>query len=257
METLQSQSRPSLTQHLLDSSTKFSYDAAIKHDFLTSAGTGTLDHNLLALWLSQDKIYAMRGYPRFIGSLIAKMAHNPPRVVNMTEEDSYHFVLKALIFCMENIGREIDFFKTTAEKWDLDLTGWQVRKGTEDYLNEMDRVVREYGPGIEHGLVFLWAMERVYLDAWTYVNTQLHAIGLPPSHSLTISATTSFAINWSSKEFVAFVDRLGSMVDSLDIAPESPTWKGCEDIWSKVVELEVYFWPEKGEERTQRKPEGT
>ncbi|KAG7085859.1 hypothetical protein E1B28_003393 [Marasmius oreades] len=246
------QQRPSLTKHLLKTSNNFPYDAAVKHDFLTAAGTGTLDHKLLALWLSQDKIYATQGYPRFIGSLIANMAYNKPHIVNMTEEDAYHYVLKVLIFCLENVGREIDFFEATAGKWNLDLTGWKERMGTRDYLNEMDRVVQEYGPGIEHGLVFLWAMERVYLDAWSYVNTQLQASGLQPSHSPTITATTSFAANWSNDEFIGFVERLAAIVDSLDIAPDSPAWKACENIWSKVVELEVKFWPESGEERTQR-----
>ncbi|KAL0578993.1 hypothetical protein V5O48_002988 [Marasmius crinis-equi] len=242
----------SLTSHLLNSSTKLPYDAAIKHDFLTAAGSGTLDHNLLALWLSQDKTYATQGYPRFIGSLVANMAYNKPRMKDMSEEDSYYRTLKTLIFCMENIGLEIDFFRTTAEKWDLDLEGWKERQGTKDYLAEMDKVVRDYGPGIEHGLVFLWAMERVYLDAWTYVKNRLQTSNLSPDQSLTIAATSSFATNWSNKDFVAFVDRLADIVDSLDIAPDSPTWKDCEEIWSRVVELEVYFWPKSGEEKTRR-----
>ncbi|KAJ8091115.1 hypothetical protein PM082_024596 [Marasmius tenuissimus] len=243
--------RQSLTSHLLKLSSKSLYDAATKHEFLTAAGTGTLDHPRLALWLSQDKIYATQGYPRFIGSLIANMAYNKPHLKGMSEEESYYRVLKTLIFCLENIGREIDFFTTTAEKWNLDLGGWKDRDATKKYLAEMDKVVKDHGPGIECGLVFLWAMERVYLDAWTYVKIQLQSSNPQPDENLTIAATYSFTANWSNDEFVAFVERLAEIVDSLDIAPGSPTWKTCEEVWSRVVELEVSFWPERGEEITQ------
>ena len=83
----------------------------------------------------------------------------------------------------------------------------------------------------------------MYLDAWTYVNGQLGGS--------TDGPITAFATNWSSPEFVAFVDDLAKLVDSLGVVPGSDTWKRAEAIWARVVELEETFWPRKDEEKLQ------
>lgn len=62
----------------------------------------------------------------------------------------------------------------------------------------------------------------------------------------------SFATNWSSPDFVKFVNNLAKLVDDLNIQPGTDTWKRAEGIWARVVELEVDFWPVEGEEVSQR-----
>jgi thiaminase len=41
---------------------------------------------------------------------------------------------------------------------------------------------------------------------------------------------------------------LGGLVDSLGVEPGTDSWARMEAIWTRVVELEVGFWPEDGEE---------
>ena len=149
-----------LTNHLLSLSTSTPYDAAIKHEFLSSAGNGTLGNDRLAFWLAQDRIYAAHAYPRFIGALIANIPYNSLHPIQSTEELLNQRILKTLVFCLENVVREVAFFSETGQTWGLDLHVWKERRETRDYTAEMARITA--GTGIEDGLVFLWAMEKVW-----------------------------------------------------------------------------------------------
>ncbi|KAF9010089.1 hypothetical protein BDQ17DRAFT_999068 [Cyathus striatus] len=233
-----------LTDHLISLPTTPVYNSAINHPFLCSAGAGTLPPARLALWLSQDRIYAAHAYPKFIGKLISQIPFEHTHGILSQEEQDNQRIFKVLVYCLQNIVREVGFFKDTADRWGLDMEGWKERKGTRDYTAEMARVSEK---GIKDGLVFLWAMERVYLDAWTFVQSQLKLNSAPPD-----SALSSFASNWSSPEFVEFVDDLAKLVDNLKIAPGSESWKRAEAIWARVIELEERFWPVEGEEMKMR-----
>ncbi|TFK32031.1 hypothetical protein BDQ12DRAFT_729029 [Crucibulum laeve] len=220
------------------------FSAATTHaTFLTDAGAGTLPPDRLALWLSQDRIYAAHAYPKFIGSLIARIPFSHRHGINSREELKNQEILKLFVFCLENIVREVAFFNATAERWNLKLEGWKNRKGTRDYVAEMVKIADE---GLVEGLVFLWAMERVYLDSWSHVQAQLHQNNLATSNSPVVALTE----NWTSPDFVAFVNDIGVVVDGLGITPSSEKWKRAEEIWARVAELEVNFWPEDGEELT-------
>ena len=68
-------------------------------------------------------------------------------------------------------------------------------------------------------------------------------------------AVQQFATNWSSPELKTFVDELGGLVDSFDVHPGTDLWSRAEAIWSRVVELEVEFWPLEGEETRMKRVE--
>jgi thiaminase len=144
-----------LTHHLKALSTPRPYSAAIQHDFLRAAGGLTLSPARLALWLSQDRIYASHAYPRFIGLLISKIPFDGPAV----EQELNRETLALLTTCLEGIIREVAFFERAAKEWGLDIDGWIERKATRDYTAEMARVASV--GSLEEGLVFLWAMEQV------------------------------------------------------------------------------------------------
>ncbi|KIK68686.1 hypothetical protein GYMLUDRAFT_237699 [Collybiopsis luxurians FD-317 M1] len=230
---------PLLTDHLVSLKTPVPYESATGHPFLIAAGNGSLDSGLLSLWLSQDRIYAAHAYPKFIGSLIANIPFDSSHGLDSPQEKFNQRTLKLLLFCLENVVREAGFFKETAQKWNLNLEGWPERKGTRDYTAEMARISNT--GNLADGLVFLWAMEKVYLDAWSSVQKQSNA--LPSTSDPTRGAILSLAKNWSSPEFITFVNDLAGLVDSLDIQPESTGWKRAEKIWERVVELEAAFWP--------------
>ncbi|KAE9404570.1 heme oxygenase-like protein [Gymnopus androsaceus JB14] len=215
-----------LTKHLLSLATP--YASATTHSFLAAAGNGSLSHNLLSFWLYQDRIYAAQAYPKFIGSLISNIPFDPAHGLSSPEENLNKRILKILLFALENIVRESSFFQETAQKWGLKLEGWPERKGTRDYTAEMERMSKNW----IDGLVFLWAMEKSRL-----------APGKSSSDSRTNAAIATLSENWTCPEFVAFVDDLSGLVDSLGIEPESAEWKRAEKVWARVVELEANFWP--------------
>ncbi|KAG6810116.1 hypothetical protein H0H92_013233 [Tricholoma furcatifolium] len=214
--------------------------ATKSHPFLISASNNNLSDSLLSLWLSQDRIYAAQAYPRFVGSLISHIPFRPPILNASTSPDHSQRILKILVFALENIVREVGFFDEISEQWNFDLGRWSERKGTRDYTAEMARIS---GTGkVEEGLLFLWAMEKVYFDVWTAVNNSLTSI---PGSS---SALRSLAKNWSTVEFKAFVDDLAALVDDIyrDLGRDS--WTLAEDIWRRVLELEEGFWPNENDE---------
>ncbi|KAI0703682.1 heme oxygenase-like protein [Cerioporus squamosus] len=220
-----------LTTHLVSLSTPRPYAAATEHAFLTAAGTGTLPLPLLSLYLSQDRIYAAHGYPRFIGQLLTRIPD----------------VVKLLAFALQNVHREVGMFAEVERKYGLNFGQWRERKATRDYTAEMARV-GAFGT-LEDGLVFLWAMERLYLDAWKYAKSLL--VNVPnPEGDLTLPAIRQLVENWTCPEFERFVDDIADLVNRLPISPGTSAFSRAEEIWARVVELEEMFWPLGREELT-------
>lgn len=79
-------SDPKLTDHLITLKTTPTFADAARHSFLTSAGRGDLPRDRLALWLSQDRIYAAHAYPRFIGALISRIPFQTADAIEGEEE---------------------------------------------------------------------------------------------------------------------------------------------------------------------------
>lgn len=232
-----------LTAHLLASSTPRPYSAATEHSFLTAAGLGTLPPALLALYLAQDRLYAAHAYPAFIGRLLSAVPFSSLDAADSARERTNQRIVHVLSDALQNVVREVNFFGETAQKWGLQLDGWRERKATRDYTAEMARVGAE--GRIEDGLVFLWAMEQVYLDAWRYVGSLKPVQGLEGGSA---QAVSELVHNWTNSDFVRFVDDIAELVNSLGITPGSSSWGRAESIWARVVELEEAFWPVGGEE---------
>lgn len=148
----------SFTEHLLSMQTTQPYNAAVKHPFLCAAGEGTVSAELLSLWLSQDRIYAAHAYPRFIGSLIAKIPFSSHHELNSLQEREHKRILSCLSFALQNIVREADFFLDTSKDFKLDIICWKERPETRAYTAEMARVASH--STLQEGLIFLWAMEK-------------------------------------------------------------------------------------------------
>lgn len=62
----------SITSKLLEIH-KDSLERATRHSFLVKARDRTLTKHRLERWLTQDRLYALSGYTRFISSLITKI----------------------------------------------------------------------------------------------------------------------------------------------------------------------------------------
>ncbi|KAI0642740.1 heme oxygenase-like protein [Trametes meyenii] len=230
----------SLTAHLTSLSTSRPYAAATQHPFLKAAGTGTLPLPLLSLYLSQDRIYAAHAYPRFLGQLLARVPFASDDAPNSPQERLHQSLVAVLSDALVNVRREVGLFGEVEETYGLRFAQWAERKATRDYTAEMARV-GALG-SLEDGFVFLWAMERVYLDAWSHVKSLLPDVSSGAGDSA-LPAVRQLVENWTNPEFVQFVDTLGDLVDKLSIAPGSSAFKRAEGIWARVVELEEAFWP--------------
>ncbi|KAJ3823942.1 heme oxygenase-like protein [Lentinula raphanica] len=225
-----SETIPSLTKHLTSYPAR--YADAVRNLFLVRAAAGLIEHDLLALWLSQDRIYAAHAYPKFIGSLISRIPFDSKHSIDSDEEHFNERILKILLFSLQNVVRELEFFMKTAGDWGFSLDQAE-RKGTRNYTAEMARISNNE---IYEGLIFLWAMEKasqthcgIYLEAWTFVrdtsNSHITKSGSNMPLTYTHGAVLDLCKNWTSPEFVKFVDDLADI------------------IWARVVELEADFWP--------------
>lgn len=63
------------------------------------------------------------------------------------------------------------------------------------------------------------------------------------------NALKEFEENWTNDEFKQFVNDIKEIVDNLEVQSGTELRKRTEMVWRRVVELEVGFWPNIGEEK--------
>ncbi|PWN89413.1 heme oxygenase-like protein [Acaromyces ingoldii] len=243
----------SLTQRLLSQS-KEDYAAATTHPFLVSAGKLTLSPQALQSWLAQDRFYALLGYTKFLGRLIARMP-SPEEDPDTLASKQQRRRLAILAGAMANIDREVAFFEDVARENGLDLAA-KPRDGSIDAVSDKTKAYRDFMVAtaaegtFEEGLVLLWAMEKVYLDAWTHASTFLPS-GSTAEDSLSPGvkrALVQLIPNWSAPGFVSFVRDIADLVDEL--ASEDKNDRLLEQaskIWRQTLKHEVGFWETAGQ----------
>ncbi|KAI0036220.1 heme oxygenase-like protein [Vararia minispora EC-137] len=230
-----------LSEHLISLSSSIHTNR-----FLVDAGTGELPDARLALWLAQDRLYASHAYPRFIGRLIAAIPFSSTDRTTSREDRFNTQILKTLVFSLDNIVREVGFFDELGSNCSMNVNEWKERKATRDYAAEMTRVSTD--DGLFEGLVFLYAMELIYLISWRKVKRSLEERRAGAQSG----AVATLVENWTNKEFERFVEDLASLVDGFEVQPNSARWARAERVWYRTVELEEDFWPNVGEEKTMQ-----
>lgn len=239
-----------LTSSLLESSSD-EFTAATQHPFLISAGKGTLAKHDLSRWLSQDRLYA-ETYISFITSLIARVTL-PYNFISDKSSSLRWRIVNLLTGALTNIHREIDFFTTTAQKYDLRLdqpfssgaNTFAPNSVTAQYLRLFTSFNQDQSQSLLEGLLVLWATEKCYLEAWTYAST-FSAQDVKSSDDADGGALRDeFIPNWSSAEFEAFVNDIAEVTDEL--AAREGALKKIEvfkALWLHVLEIERGFWPD-------------
>lgn len=71
------------------------------------------------------------------------------------------------------------------------------------------------------------SLQQAYLTAWTYAKS--HLPSTPPTTPKE-EALRQFVDNWTCQEFVEFVDNCRTVVDGLDIDPESEIGRKAEEV---------------------------
>ncbi|KAI9302463.1 hypothetical protein BJ944DRAFT_269901 [Cunninghamella echinulata] len=240
-----------LTEHLL-SLDKDVYEKATKHSFLEKMGTYTIEPKSLQQWIYQDRYYT-NGYTKMMGIMMSRVAlFNESRELgdnnpDYTESHSQR-IFKLLSFAVSNVFRECQFFTellsrspyTSFDK--VDMKQWTRR-----YTDFQQKVASTSGYDLGEALVLLWAMEKVFLDAWTFAksiiqqqkeNGKENTTTIDPIHVATIQELVN---NWTLDEFKEFVDECANLVNALNIS-DPLRLKSFEKVYRETLQLEVKFW---------------
>jgi thiaminase/transcriptional activator TenA len=180
--------------------------AATKHPFLAGVREGTLDPARFAAWLGQDYLFA--------GALLsfqARLLARAPRTAQPT-----------LVRGATALVDELSWFETQAGQRGLSLAAVPA-PSTLEYLALLGRLDTSPTPV---AMVALWALERVYRDAW-----QSAAPGAGPYREI--------VAHWTEPGFTDYVAALEHLADTA--LTELPTAEQ-QTVFDEVLRLEIAFW---------------
>jgi formylaminopyrimidine deformylase / aminopyrimidine aminohydrolase len=171
---------------------------ATRHPFLERVREGTLPEDAFVAWLVQDRL--------FVGDLLCfqarLLARAPRRAQRMLAAGALALV------------DELAWFDEQGKRLGLDLEAERLPP-TRAYGALLERLE---GEPFEAAITALWALERVYLDAWSFA-------------APAASPYDAFVEHWTTPEFRAYVDELEVFADPLH-----------GDAVAAVLEAEVAFW---------------
>lgn len=180
--------------------------AATRAPFLDAAGDGSLADPLFDRWLAQDHLF-VQALVRAWGLLL----QTAPR------QD-----MALLVGGMTAFVEELSWMEGIAEDRGVAL-GVDPLPATTDYVTDLLRLAdRPY----EEAITAMWAVEAVYLQAWTHV-----APGAP--------TFTEYITHWANDEFSGFVEALAAIVDRE--LPDGPT-SAAAAAFCTTADHEAAFW---------------
>lgn len=182
------------------------WQAATAPAFLVAVRRGSLDPVQFGTWLAQDYL--------FVSALLSFQA----RLLARAPRDTQPALARGVVALVD----ELAWFEAQAVQWDVALAA-VAAPTTLEYLALLGRL--DTAP-TQVALVALWALERVYLDAWRAAQ---------PGGG----AYCEIVEHWTSPAFADYVAELEHLVD--DVLTE-PRRQQQEDVFTEVLRLEVAFW---------------
>ncbi|MGY1773846.1 thiaminase II/PqqC family protein [Blastococcus sp. SYSU D00813] len=177
------------------------WERATRHPFLLGVRDGTLPSGAFDTWLAQDAHF-VADLLRFQARLLAR-APRPAQAV----------LAAGAVALVE----ELDWFEGLAAGRGLDLDVPRL-PATAAYADLLERLDAAEVPA---ALTALWAVERVYLDAWTAASPGA------PEHA-------EYVAHWTTPGFAGYVSALAGAADALG--------GRHDDVVLAVLEAEVAFW---------------
>jgi formylaminopyrimidine deformylase / aminopyrimidine aminohydrolase len=171
---------------------------ATRHPFLEGVRAGTLPEGAFVAWLVQDWL--------FVGDLLCFQA----RLLGRAPRRAQRLLAAGALALVD----ELAWFDEQGERLGLDLNA-ERSPATHEYRALLER--RE-GEPFAAAITALWALERVYLDGWSFA-----APAAPPYDA--------FVQHWTTPEFRAYVDKLEALVDPSQ-----------GDVVAAMLQAEVAFW---------------
>ncbi len=182
------------------------WSQATHHPYLEAVRDGTLSESAFEGWLVQDHHF-VSDLLAFQGRLLAR-APRPAQAV--------------LAGGAVALVDELVWFEELAAARQLDLTT-PPRAATAAYSVLLDTL--DDG-GVAVAITALWAIERVYLDAWSFA-----APGAPPYRE--------FVAHWTTPQFATYVSDLEHAADAVATRPAEPC---VATAFTAVLDAESRFW---------------
>jgi len=245
-----------LTTHLLS----VNHDQLLRithHSFLARAANGTLPKPLVAQWLANDLQY-LKVYKGLSEQTLAIIRRTQPSTTIPDPEDLQTRLNAWLDAAIQNGTREEAFFQEVADiyKIDLNITSATKNEGLRRYENLFDTFSAssrgEFLPWLE-GAVMLWAMEKVYYEAWSWARRQ-DAQSSPRTYEKDMDGGAmrrEFIPNWSNRDFMMFVEQLERILNeavSTAVRGDDELWRQVktrtDTVWQAVLDAEEAFWPD-------------
>lgn len=168
---------PSLVNHLLTKNSD-ALSKATQQQFLSHAGCGTLSAPALQEWLAQQN-HMSRSLVTFIGNVIGKIrladAKNPL-------QDTSWRTLDLLVSCINNAKRELEFLRSTGQKYGLQNDG-EGPKPASKGLIDLFAASSGSNASLLEAMVVLWSIQHVS-----------RAVTLTPSASQSLTILASLCI---------------------------------------------------------------
>jgi thiaminase len=227
-----------LTEYLLALDPE-SYHAATHHRLLIEIGNLEVTPQHLSSWIVEDKFYTS-GYIRMLETMLSRFPQK--KVTAKGSVDPTDSLYSLLSFAHENIIREANFFQNLLARYNIVSDNLKnMRPLTKQYTDFQQKVAEESDEHLGEALVLLWAMERVFFDAWSHAKSLL--INHPPTgnESSHIKTIRELVENWSSEEFEQFVDECAKQVNNLSMCDSARLTK-YERIYHEMLGFEQQFW---------------
>lgn len=173
--------------------------AATRHPFLDAVREGTITDAAFDRWLAQDAVF-VADLLKFQARLLAR-APRPAQA--------------ALAAGCAALVAELDWFEVQARHRQIDLAQAPL-PATLAYRELMRRLDTE---PFDVAVTALWVLERVYLLAWTHASPSTNKFA-------------AFVEHWTTPEFAAYVEALGTLAVPGDKA----------ELVAEVLSREVDFW---------------
>ncbi|KAL5121714.1 hypothetical protein ACEQ8H_000401 [Pleosporales sp. CAS-2024a] len=245
-----------LTTHLL-SGHHDQFHRITHHTFLSRAGNGTLPKPLVAQWLANDLQY-LKVYKGLSEQTLALVRQTQSQATTSAPEDVQTRLIAWLESAIQNGNREEIFFQEVADiyKMDICITEATKNKGLRRYEILYDTFTAKerntFIPWLD-GTVMLWAMEKVYYEAWSWARRQ-DTQSSPRNYDNDQDGGAmrrELIPNWSNRDFLMFVEQLERIVNegvSTAVKGDDELWRQVKTrtdaVWKAVLDAEEAFWPE-------------
>ncbi|KAI8578209.1 hypothetical protein K450DRAFT_248674 [Umbelopsis ramanniana AG] len=227
-----------LTEHLLALDPE-SYHAATHHRLLIEIGNLEVTPRHLSSWIVEDKFYT-GGYVNMLETMLSRLPQT--KITTTGSKDTTDSLYNLLFFAHENIIREANFFQTLLARYNIASDNVKnMRPLTKQYTDFQQKVAEESGEGLGKALVLLWAMERVFFDAWSHAKTLLKDHLPTENESSHIKTIRELVENWSNQEFEQFVDECAKQVDNLSMSDKDKLAE-YERVYHEMLVFEQQFW---------------